>query len=242
MKNINFRTIFKTVRFGAFLGAVFFVTASTAFASPILGPLSATHITDTSMTITASYSNPYKSTTVWIEVYGKEGGAFALHNSFDQGIFSATFRDLNPGQTYSYRSAAMEGGVTVYSNVASFTTTVPKQGALTNTGAQKDLSNTIEATQKTKGTQTAKKETAGKVVASAPTTTKEGFTNNPSSVKGNSASVIGTESDLVPNTLIGWVLLFIAILLAVLLVKMIFESNEKHRKEDEEDEHGNGQK
>ena len=60
--------------------------------------------------------------------------------------------------------------------------------------------------------------------------TKEGFT------RGNTAAVIGTEGDLLPHTLIGWVLLIIVVLVAVLVANMIYAAPEKRRKAREEEE------
>jgi|SRR3972149_2200766 len=223
--------IIQTIRAGAVLGVALFAFASTAFAAPMLTPVAATNITETSATIIGHVSNPQKNSTVWFEFYNSPGAptTFASQGIWNGGTFEWHLRDLNPGQTYEYRSGAMEGGATVYSPTASFTTAVPKTAPVATVSSQ--LNSFVGAqTSASKEAQTAKSPIATKQTTPVAVITKEGFT------RGNTAAVIGTEGDLLPHTLIGWVLLIIVVLVAVLVANMIYAAPEKRRKAREEEE------
>lgn len=232
--------IIQSIRVAVVLVIAFFALVSDVFAAPILTPASATHITENSAKLVSSVSNPHKSTAVWFELIDGAGASIAVGAQpplYDNGInvnFEHSLYSLNPGQTYKFRSVAMEGGVTVYSNPSSFTTKSPKTTVVTivsqpnlqtvtsssNTPASKTT--VTKSTQEVTPTATSKQTTT--TAPTATVVTEEGFTNR------NSATVIGSGSDIFPSTLIGWLLLLLAILVVVLIGRMIFESTENRRK------------
>lgn len=237
--NINiFQTIFRAA---VILGVAFFGFVHDVFAAPALTPATAIRITENSATLVGHVANPYKSTAVWFEV--SEGtGSFTtvgvqppLYDGGTSVTFEYLLRDLKQGQTYSYRSVAMEGGVTVYSPTGTFTTVVPKtieQTVVVSSGTK--ATQTTSSAVKTQEVKT--NTTAGNKGATTTPVTTEGFTNT------NSAALIGVGSGLLPTTLIGWIVLLIAILVVVILFHMVQESfeerkrviEEKKRKEEEE--------
>lgn len=226
--------ILQTFRASLVLGTALLAFTSTAFAAPMLTPVAATNITETSATIIGQVSNPQKNSTVWFEFYDNSGTptTFATQGIWNGGTFKWHLRDLNPGQTYTYRAGAMEGGVTVYTPTASFTTAVPKTAPAASVSTQPN-SYVGNKTSEPKTTQTKESSTQVVVVkkkVAAPVETTDGFT------RGNTAAVIGSGTDLFPHTLIGWVLFLILILFAALMGRMIYESSEKRRKEIREKE------
>lgn len=226
--------IFQTIRATGVLAVAFFAFIGSVFAAPTLAPVTATRITDTSATIVGHVSNPYKSSTVWFEFYNESGVPTVVGMEpplYGEATFEWNLRDLNPGQTYSYRSVAMEGGATVYSQPSTFTTSVPKPISV----AVSYQSNSSRVTQSsvTKVSQT-KSQSVATVTTKPNTTTataapvatvaeKEGFTN------GNSAAVIGAENNMFPSTFIGWLFLFVLILVAITMAHMLYEAPERRR-------------
>lgn len=244
MNNITFQTI----RAVMVLGIAFFALANEAFAAPSLTPVSVNSITGTSATIVGHVSNPHKSTAVWFEIYNNFGSPMAVGAQpplYDNGIgitFEYPLKDLNPGQTYSYRAGAMEGGETIYSLPSSFTTTAPKVAAPTTTTYQpQPVAVAQPATTAPKVAQAKTVVAPAKQVTTTTVTTKEGFTNGNANTapivinkegftNGNSATVIGAGNNLFPSSLIGWLLLILAILVVALIGRMIYESSENRRK------------
>lgn len=221
MNNIIIQSIRAVIVFGVAL----FVLVNDALAAPMLTPVAVTHLTGNSATLVGHISNPQKNSTVWFEIYNNYGAptAVAMQGIWSEGTFEYPLNDLNPGQTYSYRAVATEGGVTVYSPTSSFTASVQK----TNTPTTIYQENTPPATVQPPVQKTAPKVSVKKDVV-APVVAKEGFTNT------NAASVIGAGDGILPNTLIGWILLLVAILVMVLVAHMVYESLEKRKKAREE--------
>lgn len=211
--------IFQAFRASFVLGIALFAFVSDVLAAPVLTPATATRVTENSATIIGHVSNPQKNSTVWFELYDKSGAttAVAVQGIWNEGTFEWNLRDLNQGETYSFRTAAMEGGVTVYSPTATLTTITPKQVVVTTTTpvVEKVAQTTTKATETKKATTT-------------PVVTSEGFTNN------NGAALIGAGSGMFPTTLIGWIALLIAILVVVLLGHMVQVSIEERKKALEE--------
>jgi len=227
--NIMNNIIFQSIRAIAVLTIALFAFVGDVLAAPMLTPVTAKYVTENNATIVGHVSNPQKNSTVWFEIYNNNNAptAVAVQGIWDEGTFEWNIRDLNPGQTYSYRSVAMGGGATVYSPVSSFTTLVPKQTSLTVTYQ----SNSHVVTPAPKVNQTVEPVVAvKKTTTTTPFVTEDGFTNK------NTAAVIGPGSGIFPTTLIGWVALIIAILSATLIGRIIYESTEKRKKEDEEED------
>lgn len=226
------------------LGIAFFALANEAFAAPSLTPVTVNGITGTSATIVGHVSNPQKNSTVWFEIFtgGDTGTAVAMQGLWNEGTFEWNLRDLNPGQTYSFRAGATEGASTVYSPITSFTTTAQKVAAPTTTTYQpQPVAVAQPATTVPKVAQAKTVVAPAKQVTTTTVTTKEGFTNGSTNVaptvinkegftNGNSATVIGAGNNLFPVTLIGWLLLILAILVVVLIGRMIYESSENNRR------------
>jgi len=212
--------IFQAFRASVVLGVALFVFVNDALAAPVLTPATATRVTENSATIIGHVSNPQKNSTVWFELFDKSGAttAVAVQGIWNDGTFEWNLRDLNQGETYSFRTAAMEGGVTVYSPTATLTTVSPKPVVVTTTSTP-----VVE-----KATQTTTKAVETKKATTTPVVTSEGFTNN------NGAALIGAGSGMFPTTLIGWIVLLIAILLVVLLGHMVQVSIEERKKALEE--------
>lgn len=240
MNNITFQTI----RAVMVLGIAFFALANEVFAAPTLTPVTVTRITGDSATIVGHVSNYQKNSTVWFETFtGVDAPtAVAMQGIWNEGTFEWNLRDLNPGQTYSFRSGAMEGASTVYSPITSFTTTAPKQATpATTTYQPQPVAVAQPAPTAPKVAQVKTVVAPAKQVTTTTVTTKEGFTNGNANTapivitkegfsNGNSATVIGSGSNIFPNTLIGWLLLILAILVVALVGRMIFESTENRRK------------
>ncbi len=245
--------IIQSIRVAVILSIAFFAFISDVFAAPVLTSATATQITENSAKLVSSVSNPHKSSAVWFELIDGTGAPMAVGVEpplYDNGVnvrFEHNLYNLASGQTYRFRSVAMEGGNTVYSPISSFTTAVPKQAPATI--AYQPSSQTVAQAPKTteqKSTQTTQATTQVKAVKEDATTAsigtqtvaeefanKDGFTNT----NRNTAAVIGSGNDVFPNTLIGWIMLLVAILIVILVGRMIYESTEKRKKiSDEEDE------
>lgn len=246
MNKIISETIFVATRMGA-LSVMFFALAGSALAAPMLTPAEATMVTDTSAVLVGRVVNPNGTSSLWFEL--SEASSFAAPNiaGLQRISYDATFKtkinNLTPGTVYSFRSAAMDGGVTVYSPTLTFRTsspagssaTVVTSGSLSSQsgtplgGGQNSVS-TIE-TQTSTPTQTQTttiaQEQTKQVVVPSPV---DGFTNE----NKNAAAVIGSGNGIFPTTLIGWILLLISLLAALIISVMIYEASEKRKRALEE--------
>lgn len=221
--------IFQTIRAVGVLAVAFFAFIGSVFAAPTLAPVTATRITDTSATIVGHVSNPYKSSMVWFEFYNESGVPTVVGMEpplYGEATFEWNLRDLNPGQTYSYKSAAMEGGVTVYSQPSTFTTSVPKPISVAvsyQSNSSRVTQSSVTKVSQTKSQTVATATTKQATAIVAPAATKEGFTN------GNSAAVIGAGNNMFPSTFIGWLFLSVSILIAIIVAHMLYEAPERRR-------------
>ena len=222
--------IFQTIRAGIIVGVAFFAFVDSAFAMPMLTLVSVSHLTGTSATITGHVSDPYNTSTVWFEwgvgSYVYNPTTVAVQGIYGDGSFEWNLQNLVPGQTYSYRSAAMEGGMLVYSPVSSFVTPITTSQSVvvsSQSGSTSFHSNgnptTVAPAQAAPAVVSPIKQ-----VAPAASTEDNGFTNN------NSAAVIGAGDGMLPTTLLGWLALIIAILVMVTVAHMIYEAPEKRKK------------
>jgi len=248
MKNI----IFKTIRAGVIGGVALFAFAPSAFAAPALSPVAVNSLTGTSATLVGHVSNPYTNSTVWIEwsvgsTLSATPNTVGLQTIWGEGSFQWYLSNLTPGQTYTVRSVAMEGGNTVNSQPVLFTTPVAvatevvtqtqpiavsvagtvqtKPVGQTNTETANNTSSTVVAPSKTStesGTQVNKKTTTV-----SKDVNPEGFTR----VNSNSAAVIGAGgASVFPTTLVGWIILLIALLAMVIVAHIAYEAPIKRKK------------
>ena len=235
--------IFQTIRAGMVLGIALFAFAGEVFAAPTLTPTEAVQITDTTATLVSHVESINKTSIVWFE--WSESSAMSpltttgMKSIYSQGFFQGYLSGLNPGTVYYYRAGSSEGGTTVYSSIVSFRTKGGVAPVTATTVSSQNTTATNSSVTKPVATQT-KKSTTSTVVAkkttsttNTVTTTKDGFTNE----NANVAAVIGAGDGLLsgaligcPRTLIGWIVLLVALLLIILLSLMIYESSEKQKK------------
>lgn len=241
--------IYQTIRVVMVLGVALFAFVDSALAAPVLTPATAKNITENSATISAHVSNDYKNATVWFEIFNNNNIPTAVGSDsiWNEGTFQWNLYGLNQGQTYTYRAAASEGGVTVYSPVSTFTTLDPKPTTNTTTSSLNTItsSNSSNSTNTTntsvKNSSTTNTQTSA--VKSAQATTQKAVTATSANTKtastvapvtdgfgnGSAAAVIGVGNGMFPTTLIGWIVLLIMVLAAVLIGHMIFDSAEKRK-------------
>ena len=230
--------IFQTIRAGVIAGVVFFAFAESAFAAPVLLPTSVTNITDTSAVIKDYLQNESEITVVWFEWSEASSSAaptvVGMDNFFGSGFFGVSLRELSPNTVYSYRAAVRRGGATIYSPTMSFKTLGNGSGGSSASSGALGLGSMISSPAPTtvvvQTPAQTKVETPVVKVKSTPTPKADGFTN------GNAAAEIGVGNGIFPTTLIGWILLLIAILVAVLVADMIYRSFEKRSNAHHEEE------
>lgn len=236
--------IFQTIRAGVVLGVALFAFASDVFAAPSLTPATAVQITSEGATLVGHVFNPNKNSTVWFEWSTNSSLAapltIGMNAVYNEGFFQGYLSNLSSGATYYYRAASMEGGATVYSPIASFTTTVPRStpaATVSFPAVSVSTDSTTNNTLTSSGNaQTAQTQTVSSVKKStiATTATKRTTTSTVSSntvnTNSNTAAVIGAGGGVFPATLTGWIALFILLLLTILIVHMIYEQGEKRKK------------
>ena len=223
--NINFQ-LFRAFAIGVFM---FFSFVESAYAAPALTPPAVAQVTSDSARIIGFVSNHYANTTVWFEVWGPGEAnmptAYATQGIWHEGRFEWTVNDLSPGKTYYFRTAGMQGGATTYSPVSTFVTVSPKTATPINIIYEKKEDAPVQARK-------VQKTVAKEVEVKSSTQAVSGFTREGFN---NTASVIGAGSSTLPTTLVGWIALFVAMLVLVLIGRMIFDSiedRERHREEE----------
>lgn len=162
--------------------------------------------------------------------------------SFRSAVKTRETTIYSPVSSFRTRGVAVAGSVSSQSALGLGTivsggnsSTVPNQGSSANT-TQRSSSNT--QTQKVSSQN--KNTTSETVVAKNTSNTNysnssSGYSSNnknvnTTSMNSNTASVIGAGAGVFPSTLVGWLALFVAILVIVLLIHMIFEQGEKRKK------------
>lgn len=244
MKNI----LIHTIQYAAFLGLGMLAFANHALAAPTLVPSSVTYLGDTKATLVSKVFNQATSnnTTVWFEWGDTPTPAtvIGLTDVYQQGYFQANLNNLIPGKTYYFRAVALEGGTTVYSPVVSFTTT----GGIAPVVATPTYIQPVQPVQPvvpivtytqpapiqdvTPVVQQKKVSTIQTVKKSVPAPVKKEVAQEApleTATNANTASVLGSGMDILPGTLIAWLGLFVSVLIAVILIRMIIESNEKRK-------------
>lgn len=246
--------IIQTIRMGVLMGVALFAFAGEAFASPVINTVSVVNVTNTSATFIGYVSNPGKTTTVWFEWSENSQSVPAtigMNSVYSNGYFEAYPGNMTPGTNYSYRAAAMNGGVTVYSPVYTFKTTGTNPNNVVSGTAQAFVAGSAQTTNQSApvtaqtnqvSSQSVKKSTNTQTVVAKNTTTVKTATvanNTEKLVKKNSntASVIGAgnEGGIFPTTLVGWIALMIAILVIVLISQMIYEQGDKRNMKQHQD-------
>lgn len=216
-----------TIRFGAVASIAFFVFANEVFAAPVLTPPTAFGVSETSATLSVKAFNPVdRNTSVWLE-WGDNPyptNVIGMRDIFNEGYVEGYLRgNLEPGKTYYFRGAAMEGGVIVYTPVMSFATKNNIRTITTTTVV--NHTNVVNTTTSINNTATTQTVMQRQTTAEAKNSAKSTTTTNT-----QTAAALGASSGLFPGTLIGWVALLIAMLLAVLVGHMIYEQTEKRKK------------
>lgn len=244
MKNI----IISTIKYGIVMGAGLLSFAQTSLAATVLTPAVASGVSRTSAILVARVmSDGWNNTTVWFEW----GETTALGNPIVgftkipyEGDFQGFLSNLKPGTTYYFRAVAMErDGNKVTSPVTNFTTDGGVAPSVTTSATEQPVVTTKSETQTTAPAQTAKTTTsvsrtttpAAKTTEATPKTAEVAVAPAKTTVSSvttnaNIASVIGAGDGVLPGTLIGWLLLFIAILIAVIIIHTIHLQNVQRKK------------
>lgn len=244
MKNI----IISTIKYGAVIGAGFLFSVQTSLAALVLTPATATAVNNSSAIIVAKVSNAGRNnTTVWFEwgtTSNLENPIVGMRDIYNEGYFQWYLTDLKPGTTYYFRAVAMLDSEKVTSPISTFTTDGGEDPivAATVTVPAVTIKDTAKVAQTNKTTVVTPTATSKKTVvkevavaeASKVVIAPSEVATAPSVSATNAASVLGIGDSVFPTTLIGWILLFISILAAVILAHMIYVSNEKRKKALEE--------
>lgn len=223
------KLLFSTIKYGAVVGLGFGTLVQVSFAAPVLTPATVTAVGNTSAVIKARVSNTGMYTaTVWFE-WGEtsslEKSVIGMEDIAGGGYFDYSITGLKENTTYYFRAVAMDSdGEITRSSTTTFTTgdTI----SVSDTVVKKEESTASTVTvptivvKKSDGESSAKKETSAKVEKTATTTTSN----------ANTASLIGAGSGVFPQSLIGWIALFIIILISVFIVHIIYDTNQKRKK------------
>lgn len=231
-----------TIRFGFIIAFALSVFVGEAFAAPLLTPAYATAISDTTATLVAKASNPGYTTTTWFE-WGETPTpttAIGMRDISGEGFFQGYLNGLKAGTTYYFRAVAMEGGVTVYSPVVTFTT---RGGAVPTPSTSSVQANSVvtggpaqtTSTTNVPTTPTSQITTVSPTITKAPTpVTKKTVVQKTSNIKNDNTAAVSNGASTLPGTLIGWVSFLIGLLIAFIIVAMIIDSAGERRKAREE--------
>lgn len=225
--------IIKTIKFLGVALIVSFAFANEVFAAPSVTPVSVQRVSDTSVRISSFATNELKNTVVWFE-WGETQNpttSAGLTKVFGNGLFETKLTNLTPGTTYYFRAVAMEGGNTVYSATSPYTLTVktkPETSIVTAVAPSKD---NTEKTPAPSAVKIAEKTNTTSSSGSVGATGGARVQTYEKEQNGNTASVAGATSgdSIYPNSLLEWVLVFIAILAIFLVGHMIMDSREKRK-------------
>lgn len=230
------------------MGAGLLSFAQISFAATVLTPATASGITRTSAILVARVlGDGWNNTPVWFEW----GETIALENPIVgftkipyEGDFQGFLSDLKPGTTYYFRAVAMErGGNKITSPITNFKTAGGTTSNVSTSATEQPTATTKSGTQATVPVQTSKTTTSVSLTTTSATKTTEATsktaevavvpaktTMSAGTTDANIASVIGVGGGALPGTLIGWLLLFIAILITVILVHTIHLQNVQRKK------------
>lgn len=243
MKNI----IISTIKYGIVVGAGLLSFAQTSLAAPVLTPATVSGITRTSAILVAKVSNGgTNNVSVWFE-WGEtaslEKTPVGVRDIYGEGYFQGNLYELKEGTTYYFRAVAMLGGEKVTSPIGTFKTDGGVTPSVTTSATDQPVVTTKSETQTTAPAQTAKTTTsvsrtttsAAKTTEATPKTAEVAVapaktTASAITANANIASIIGAGDGVLPGTLIGWLLLFITILIAVIIVHTIHLQNVQRKK------------
>ncbi|MEK7460490.1 MAG: hypothetical protein AAB628_02995 [Patescibacteria group bacterium] len=243
--------LISTIRLTAVSGALFFVFVNEALAAPILTPVSIQRYSSDTVLLSANVSNEWKNTNVWFE-WGIESNpttATGMTQVWNKGPFETRITNLTPGTTYYFRAAGMESGSIVYSPVSTYILPSGAQTTITNTTNVVNKTNTTNTSNTTNTTSSNNKKESTLAVGgqSASVSGTQKSSGAQGSVTGtsaggariqtyetsneaNGASVIGAGSEMFPNTIIGWMLIFVALLAIPLGILTAFDRAEERKR------------
>jgi hypothetical protein len=187
-----------------------------SWAAITISPPSSAGVSATGASLTAQVANPWETTTVWFE-WGETpalGSAVGMSSVWHQGFFYTTLSGLKSDTKYYYRAVATQGGQRVESAVMSLTTSPLEPVALKTTSHEKK-----EVVVKESPKETPKKEVA--------TTTTNNSVTAVTVENRSMAAVFGVGRGIFPETLVGWIALFIALMVIALVMRLILESVEQ---------------
>lgn len=225
----------------------FFSLTGVSFAAMVLTPATAPEVGRTEATITAKVSNiGFDNAAVWFE-WGEtsalEKPVVGMGDVYSEGYFTYHFTGLKENTTYYFRAVVMDNeGVTVHSPTTTFTTGIvaldPKKEVSETVTEKKESTlqpiSTLTITKKTNTTNTkessVKKEPSASATSAKKVSSEKTNTTATAASNANVASVLGVGGGVLPGTLIGWLVLFVVTIVMVLLVHMIYDSNEKRKK------------
>lgn len=220
------------------MGAGFFSFAQISFAAPVLTPATVSGVSRTSAILVAKVSDAGKNNvSVWFE-WGEtsslEKTPVGIRDIYGEGYFQGNLSDLKEGTTYYFRAVAMLGGEKVTSSTSTFTTDGGTK-SVAETSAENTVTTTKDDTQTAVSAQPKKTVSAPVEEKVATATNKDVViatinTKSVSVADTNIASVLGAGNGVLPGTLIGWLVLFIAILAVVILVHMIYTQKVERKK------------
>lgn len=225
------KLLFSTIKYGAVVGLGLGALAHVSFAAPVLTPATVTEIGSTSAIIKARVSNTGMYTaTVWFE-WGEtsslEKSVIGMEDFAGGGYFDYSITGLKENTTYYFRAVAMDSdGEITRSSTTTFTTgdTVSVSDSVAVAEKVESAASTVAVptivVKKSEEKSSTKEETSTKTEKTATATTSN----------ANTASLIGAGSGVFPQSLVGWIALFIVILISVLIVHIIYDTNKKRKK------------
>ncbi|KKU80676.1 MAG: hypothetical protein UY07_C0036G0003 [Parcubacteria group bacterium GW2011_GWA1_47_8] len=248
MKKIIISRRLVSVSLGFFVLAVSAIP-TVSLAMTILAYPTVTRITETSAILVGRLEQADDSRMVWFE-WGETpnlGQRAGFTTIWKQGSFSGDINNLRPGTIYYFQAVSTEGGQRVGSQILSFTTkgapqnyipvypaptiapvVYPTQGANAISSVTPAKSTSAAKTSQASKTAVA---TTGNPCVTAPSNTFGFSTSGGAPNLGVSALVFGAGDSFFPNTLVGWIALFVAVLAMILIGRVIFEKTSARKEE-----------
>lgn len=232
------KLLFSTIKYGTVVGLGLGALVHTAFAAAVITPVTVTEIGRTEAVVQAKVDNlgMYRATVwfEWGETSALEKPVAGMKDISVSGYLEHRFIGLKELTPYYVRAAVMDSrGNAVYSPVTTFTTgdiITPAPVVKRQEPVEQAVVMPTITKKKTDTASPAKKETSGNstnVKKETPVKKTAATTTAASSTQG--ALLLGVGGEAFPQTLIGWLVLFIVILVIVILVHMIYDTNQKRK-------------